>query len=168
MTGSDEAAEEDLLLAVHRLGRMMSSRRVATRIVAAAGGDVSQQGLRLLRALARSGELPVAGLAAAAHMDISAVSRQLRPLEAAGLVRRSSDREDGRVARVALTPAGSDLAERLRVVGVGHLSRAMSTWSASERAELSRLMTRLLDDLQATEIDPVDAPARTADQEETT
>ena len=145
-------AHEELLLAIQRLGRLMGSRNVSSRFADAAGVEIGQQGVQLLRALLRHGELPVAGLAEAAQMDISAVSRQLRLLEDGGLVRRSASVGDGRVALVKLSPAGRRAAERIREVGLLHLRDSLAGWSTSDTRELARLMTRLVADLQRTEL----------------
>ena len=91
-TDQETGVDVELLAAIQRLSRLMSSRQASSRIAAAAGADLNQQGVQILRALYRHGEQPIAGLAAVAHMDISAVSRQLRPLEEAGLVRRDHRR----------------------------------------------------------------------------
>ena len=153
MTASSEPdASEELMLAIQRLGRLMGSRQVSSRIAEAAGAEISQQGVQILRALLRHGEQPIAGLAAAAHMDISAVSRQLRPLEHGGLVRRAAAEGDGRVALVALTPSGRRIAKRIRQVGLTHLSESLADWSGADRSELARLMSRLVDDLQRTSV----------------
>jgi DNA-binding MarR family transcriptional regulator len=146
--------DEELLAAIQRLGRLMGSPQVARQMAGAAGAEVSQQGVQILRALHRHGEQPIAGLAALAHMDISAVSRQLRPLEEAGLVRRAAAASDGRVALVSLTPAGSKLAERIRAVGLRHLDDALSDWSTGDRADLARLLSRLADDFAHTRLAP--------------
>jgi DNA-binding MarR family transcriptional regulator len=151
---SEPHADDALLAAMQRLGRLMASRQVSTRIADAAGAEVSRQGVQLLRALHRDGQLPVAGLAASAHMDIAAVSRQLRPLEAAGLVERVTADHDGRVALVSLTAAGRRLADRIRSVGLRHLDAALASWSDADRRRLSTLLSRLVDDMMATEIAP--------------
>jgi DNA-binding MarR family transcriptional regulator len=159
--GGNFEGDEDLLLAIQRLGRLMGSRQVSSRIAGAAGANVTKQGVQILRVLYRSEKQSVAVLATAAHMDIAAVSRQLRLLEEAGLVQRASTARDGRVALVSLTPSGRRVAKRIREVGVRHLTNAMHDWKPSERAELARLMTKLVEDLMATEITPA-RPVRSA------
>jgi DNA-binding MarR family transcriptional regulator len=151
-----EGPDEQLLIAIQRLGRLMGSRQVSGRLSEAAGADLGQQGVQLLRVLLRVGELPIAGLAAEARMDIAAVSRQLRVLEQGGLVRRATAVDDARVALVTLTPEGTSLAKRLREVGLRHLGESLSTWSRQDRDDLARLLGRLVDDLQATEIEQLD------------
>jgi MarR family transcriptional regulator, transcriptional regulator for hemolysin len=150
--GTTLEGDDDLLLAIQRLGRLMDSRRVSSRIVDVAGANLTKQGVQILRALYRSGKQPIAVLATAAHMDIAAVSRQLRQLEDAGLVQRATTTRDGRVALVSLTPSGRRIAKRIREVGLHHLSNALCDWEPSERTELARLMTKLVDDLMKTEI----------------
>ncbi|NLA35105.1 MAG: MarR family transcriptional regulator [Actinobacteria bacterium] len=152
----NEGVADDLLVAIQRLGRLMGSRQVSTRIAEAADAEISQQGVQILRSLLRHGELPIAGVAAAAHMDISAVSRQLRPLEEAGLVGRALSPQDGRVALVALTPQGRTVAERIRKVGLRHLEASLRGWTKSDQKQLAQLMSKLVDDMQHTSIEPTD------------
>lgn len=149
-----DLVDDDLLVAVQRLGRLMASRQVSSRIAEIAGADVSQQGVQIVRALHRDGECTIAGLAAAAHMDISAVSRQLRPLEESGLVRRATAADDGRVALVALTPAGVRVGRRIREVGLRHLDESLASWTERDRTQLARLLTRFVADMQSTGIPP--------------
>lgn len=143
---------EELMASLQRLGRLLASRQVASRISTAAGVDVSQQGAALLRVLLREGQLSVAALAAAAPMEIAAVSRQVRLLEAAGAVDRSTSPDDGRVTLIDLTPEGRALAERIRAVGVRHLQEALDGWSVADQRTLATLMRRLVDDLRATPV----------------
>src|SRR3954447_105113 len=92
--------DDDLLLAIQRIGRLMGSRQVSSRIADAAGADLTKQGVQILRSLYRFGEQQIADLASLAHMDIAAVSRQLRPLADAGLVKRSAVATDRRVTLI--------------------------------------------------------------------
>ena len=145
---------EELMVSLQRLGRLLASRQVATRISTAAGVDVSQQGAALLRVLLREGELSVAALAAATPMEIAAVSRQVRVLEAAGAITRATSPDDARVTLIELTPDGRALAEKIRAVGVRHLQEALGAWSATEQRRLATLMQRLVDDLRSTPVRP--------------
>lgn len=154
MTPTAPDADEELLAAIQRMGRLMSSRKATGRIAEAAGAEISQQGVQIVRALHRHGDLPIARLARAAGMDISAVSRQLRAFEEDGIVRRSTAEDDGRVAIISLTSKGTKIAERLRSVGLRHLSDALGDWSSTDRRELTRLLTRLVDDFAHTDVQP--------------
>lgn len=144
--------DEELLGVIQRLGRLMGSRQVASRIAGAAGANVSQQGVQIIRALHRHGEQSIVRLAALAHMDVSAVSRQLRPLEDADLLRRVTADADARVTLVSLTSSGGRLAHRIRAVGLRHLSDALKDWSERDRAELAHLLGRLGDDFARTDV----------------
>ncbi len=155
----DQADGEQLLAAIQRLGQLMRSRQVSSRIAAASGAVISQQGVQILRVLLRDGEQPIAGLATAAHMNISAVSRQIRPLEDEGLVCRAAAENDGRVALVSLTTSGRRLAYRIKTVGLDHLHSSLADWSEPDVQKLGQLLARLVDDLQHTEIVPP-APKR--------
>lgn len=150
MGGTDPI--DELMASLQRLGRLFASRQVSSRITTAAGVEVSQQGAALLRALLREGQLSVAALAASTPMEIAAVSRQVRLLEKAGAVERSSSPADGRVALLDLTPEGRQLAERIRAVGVQHLKEALAGWSKADERTLARLLGRLVDDMQHTPI----------------
>lgn len=146
--------DDELLSALQRLGRSMSSRRVAAELATAAGTDLSPQGIRLLRTLQRNGRLPIARLATHSEMDLAAVSRQLRTLEDRGLVMRTPAPEDQRVHLVALSRRGRSVADRLRRVGVQHLSDSLAGWTTEDRRQVALLLTRLVDDLQRTAVRP--------------
>ncbi|MBL8778138.1 MAG: MarR family transcriptional regulator [Acidimicrobiales bacterium] len=141
---------DDLQTSLLRLGRLLASRQAATRLVEVAGIQVSQQGVALLRALRREGRVPAAELAAAAGMDLGAVSRQVRLLEQDDLVSRSADPDDGRVVLLELTGKGQATAERLHAIGARHLEAALADWSEVERTALAASLDRLVDDLRAT------------------
>ena len=155
-TFSSDDVDEELLVALQRLGRLMASRQVSSTIAGAAGVELTQQGVQLLRTLHRAGELPIAGLAVTSQMDIAAVSRQLRTLESSGLVARSTSPNDGRVVLVSLTDAGTAVAARIREVGLQHLVASLAGWSERERRQVASLLSRLVNDLQHTEIPRAD------------
>ena len=151
---ADTEPIEQLMASLQRLGRLLASRQVASRISTAAGVDVSQQGAALMRVLLREGQLSVAALAAATPMEIAAVSRQVRLLEAAGTITRATSPDDARVTLIELTPAGRALAEKIRAVGVHHLQEALDAWSGADQRRLAVLLGRLVDDLRATPVRP--------------
>jgi DNA-binding MarR family transcriptional regulator len=147
-------AVDELMPALQRLGRLLASRQVASRIITVAGVEVTQQGMTLLRVLLRDGRQSIATLAASAAMDLGAVSRQARLLEEAGAVRRSRSPDDGRVALLDLTAKGRRIAQRIRAVSVQHLEDALRDWSDADQRVLATLMQRLVQDLVATPVRP--------------
>ena len=139
-----------LAAALRQLGRLMSSRRVSSSLAHAAGVDLSQQAVEVLRSVDGDGPVPVADVARTAHMDVGAVSRQLRLLEARGLLTRRPSPAHRSVVLVAPTGRGRTLIRRVEAVRNRHLDDALAGWTAGERAELGRLLGRLVADLQAT------------------
>ena len=147
---------DDLQTSLLRLGRLLASRQAASRLVEVAGIQVSQQGVALLRALRREGRVPAAELAAAAGMDLGAVSRQVRLLEQAGLVSRSAHPDDGRVVLLELTDRGRTTAEHVHAISARHLETALADWSDTERTALAASLDRLVHDLRATPLTGAD------------
>lgn len=150
----DRDGVEQLMASLHRLSRLLASRQAASRVTAAAGVDISQQGATVLRALLRHGRQSMAAVASSASMDLGAVSRQVRTLEGEGLVRRLGDPDDARVALVELTAKGRRAAERVRAVSVRHLEQALGEWSRDDVRTLATLLQRLVDDMVTTPVPP--------------
>lgn len=118
------------------------SGRQRDRVLRAAGVAIPPASLGLLRLVHRHGPLPVGELARRAHVDQSTASRQLRPLEDHGLVARSADPADGRVARVGVTPAGVEVLDRTRAVVLHDIDVALADWDGAERRRLVELLGR--------------------------
>jgi DNA-binding MarR family transcriptional regulator len=141
---------DTLSLALHRLQRLLSSRRVHQRLADAAGVDLPQQAVQVLRALDVAEPMAVADIARTARMDVAAVSRQLRALEERRLVSRRVSPTNASVVLVTATARGVKLAGRLGSVQDRHLRDALADWTSEERGELGELLLRLVDDLQRT------------------
>jgi DNA-binding MarR family transcriptional regulator len=60
----------------------------------------------MLGYLEAAGPLPMSELAARLYMERTTLTRNLKPLEDAGLVERPADPQDARVRLVAITPLG--------------------------------------------------------------
>jgi len=151
VVGTDIESElVDVRLGISRLQRLLSSRRINAGMAGAAGVDLSQQSIEVLRALGSNEAMPVGELARTARMDTGAVSRQLRTLTEMGLVERRASEHHGSIVLVVGTDAGRALAARYERVRSAQLSRALADWEPEERVELGRLLLRLVDDLQST------------------
>ncbi len=112
--------------------------------------------LRLLRT--PGNRLTMSELAAQALMTTSGFTRMADRLSRAGLVERQPCGTDRRVIRVALTPAGLELASRARDSHATHLrARVVDVLGVDDTAELARIMRTLRDrsrsDGKATTID---------------
>jgi DNA-binding MarR family transcriptional regulator len=145
---------EDQLVAVRlgitRLGRLLSSRGVHVGMAGAAGVELSEQAMNVLRALVDRHPLPVGDLARSARMDTGAVSRQIKVLESEGLVKRAPSPQHRSIVLVEATERGKDVARRFERVRHAQLSRALASWTDAEREQLGILLVRLVDDLQST------------------
>ena len=141
-TGLDEA--------LHRLRRLLSSRRVFSRLAAAAGIEISQQAVQVLRVLDREDPRSVAEVAREARMDVGAVSRQLASLENLGLASRRPSKAHGSVVLVTATARGTQVVAQVNAVQNRHLQEALEEWSEEDRTQLAHLLLRLVDDLQQT------------------
>ncbi len=146
----------EIAAALARIKQLQSSRRVAVIMNAAAGVELSQQEAQVLRTLADGIVRPVAELARAAHMDVGAVSRQIRALDERSLVTRSPSPDNGSVVLVELTSAGRAVATRLVTVAHRHLVQSLAGWTESDRRRMGHLLIRLVDDLQRTPYPAVD------------
>lgn len=140
---------ETIGAAINQLQRLLSSRRVFSRLATSAGLSLSQQSTQVLLAMSTTAR-PIADIAIAANMDVGAVSRQLRLLEDVGLTRRAASPSHGRIVLVRCTAKGQRLGEHVRDVRRRHLVAALSGWTAEERTQLGDLLTRLVTDLQTT------------------
>jgi DNA-binding MarR family transcriptional regulator len=158
--------DTDDLEAVRRplvqLFRLGASRKVHARQAAAAGASVSAPGAVLLAALVEAGPLSLSELAQEAAMDPGAASRQVKVLEADGLVERSGRAGDARVQVLRATPAGRRLRKRVADVQDRHMADVLDGWSAADREQLATLLQRFVDDLRSVEYRPGPDQRRTA------
>lgn len=99
---------------------------------------------RLLEALAAASvPLSVSEVAAAVGVDQPRASRLVQQAAEMGLVRREADPEDARRTRIALTDAGRTIVRGFRGERRDAIDAALGTFTAEERAELARLLTKL-------------------------
>lgn len=129
---------------------MLGSRKIQARLSDSVGLDITQQAVQVLRVVGDGMPRSVADIAAESHMDVAAVSRQLRSLEDQQLLTRRASPDHGSVVIVEATAAGRELAERLEDVQRRHFSEALHGWTDEQCGELGLLMQRLVDDLQRT------------------
>lgn len=142
---ADVAATER---ALERLFRLTMNRKVHTRQTAAVGADVTRAGYAVLRCLDEDGPLPLSEVARSTSMDTAAASRQVKALEADGFVQRAANPDDGRVSVLELTRAGRTVYRRIVTVREAYMGEVLARWSAADRAALTTLVDRLVDDLK--------------------
>lgn len=132
-------AEEAVLMATIRIGRRMRQRLP--------GEELEFSLIALLKALAHRGALRLTDLAAVLDLDASTVSRHVRTLEERGLVARTTDPDDGRATRLALTDEGRERLEAGAARRRALVAELLEDWSPEDRETLRRLLTRLSDDV---------------------
>jgi DNA-binding MarR family transcriptional regulator len=142
-------ASDDVERALETLFRLNASRKVHARRAAAAGVAISQPGFVLLRRLQEDGPLALGELARLTEMDPAATGRQISQLEQDGLVERAPSSADGRVTYVRVTAAGAEVRRRISAVLNRHMEDVLHAWSKADRADLARLLSRLVDDLRS-------------------
>ncbi|MCG7287312.1 MarR family transcriptional regulator [Cellulomonas sp. ACRRI] len=117
------------------------------RAGARARGEIERSAYLVLGVLAQDGPTSVNAIADALRLDPSTVTRQVLAMEQAGQVVRAADASDGRVTLVRPTEAGLEALERTRDVRARLYGEVLDRWSADDRAELARLLTRLNEDV---------------------
>lgn len=144
-----QQALEQIEQSVGTISRVGSSVRATRRRAVEAGVDVSAPAMGILGVLDRGAPQRMSSLARHAGMVAPLASREVRALEAAGLVERAPDGADGRVVLVSITDAGRDAYRRLRGASVAATSDALAGWTAAELVELARLLARMAEDFSA-------------------
>ena len=113
--------------------------RIATRRIEARWG-LKNTDLRVLNVLDGQVPLPVAEVSRRTHVDKAWISRTLKSLDERGLVERSPDRWDARLALVSLTPRGRALLEEVRPHALENQARLLE---GIDGARLKRLLDQL-------------------------
>lgn len=127
----------------------LSVLRLSRRLRQQAVGQVTASQLSALSALAKRGELTLGELAGIEQIAPPSMTRIAARLEERELVERRADPTDRRVARVAITPAGSQLLEETRTRRDAYLAERLQLFTEDERAALERavpLLERLASD----------------------
>jgi DNA-binding MarR family transcriptional regulator len=112
--------------------------RMARRLRQEAGTDLGPSGVAALATLERHGPLSPSELAERERIKRPTVTRIVANLEAAGLVERVKDPDDGRASILTATPAASALLRRLRARKTAYLARRIEGLDAEDRRTLER------------------------------
>ena len=137
MERDEPASVSDLFWAVARQLRHASRETLAP-------WDVTPSQLRALGTLMRHGAARPGALAK--HLGIAprSATEVVDALQGRGLVRRETDPDDRRATLVVVTDAGRELAAAVRKARVAEADRAFAGLPDADRAELERLLRRLL------------------------
>lgn len=125
--------------------------RLARRLRHEAGGDITLSQLSALASVARVGPVALKDLAEIERVAPPSMTRISTCLEERGLVVRTADAADRRVARLAITDAGRELLARTRSRRDAYLATRLLALSEEERDLLERalpILERLIGDHQ--------------------
>ncbi|MFB4276936.1 MULTISPECIES: MarR family winged helix-turn-helix transcriptional regulator [unclassified Nonomuraea] len=143
--------DEDLnstVAAFRRLVTTINRGKTHERLTEAAGVRLDRPDVQILVHLLDAGEPRRIGVIAEnLQVESPHVTRHVAALEQRGLLERVRDPDDGRAWQIVLTEEGAEVASRCRRVTTEWFEGALADWSAADRAELSRLMGKLSDDL---------------------
>lgn len=147
---SEDPMLAGLLPRITQLSAVLTRGRVVERAVAATGIDVDRPALSVLITLhTAGGPLRVGEIATRMQVVGPHVTRQVNELERRGLVHRVADPADQRARLVEMTSGGADAVGCYLREVLGWFSGAMAGWSEQDRADLTRLLGRMVDDLTA-------------------
>src|SRR5271165_7632320 len=133
----------DLLGVVARLNRLATQR---TRL------PLPWAQARLLSTIEDQGAARISDLAALDHCSQPTMTMQVRRLEDAGMVTRTTDPDDARAVLIRITAKGVETLARARADRAAVVDPAVARLSADDRTTLAaavRVMQRLLDNAAA-------------------
>jgi DNA-binding MarR family transcriptional regulator len=137
-----------------QLRRLLRSARIARQRLAAQATQVQPGMTGVLAILASTADgCHPKELAARCALDASTISRVVAGLVARGLVRRTSDPDDGRACILTLTAAGQAALVDLERQQAEMLATALGDWSGPEIDALAGALARFVDDLNV-HLDP--------------
>lgn len=136
---------ESALAVAFRWGNLPATQR---RVLGRAGIELEPASYAILARiddLARPPQLKE--LAASLGVEPSTASRQVARLVDGGYVEREADPNDGRCARLRLTPTGAEVLERARLIRVAAVERVFADWDPADIDALARGLERLVSTL---------------------
>lgn len=143
-------ADEQALLAVERamvrLRRSMGRRSLGNAFLAELDRPIDLALFAVLDAVdegpGENGAVTVSGVAERMDLDASRASRVVAAAVASGHVTRVASQQDGRRVGLELSASGRALIDRMHRFRQQRFAHAMRAWTATERAEFARLLTR--------------------------
>lgn len=147
--GADDDAVSRIDDALNILVRRIQGPRARELLTARAGLSLERAAYPLLRRIGERHTVRTTDVAAALSVDVSTVSRQVKQLEAEGLVARTPDPLDGRASVLTLTAAGHDALDRIRRARRQVLAEVVAGWPEEDRSALADLICQLAEDVVA-------------------
>ena len=146
---SDRVGAQRLQDAIVDLQRITNSRKLHGLRAGRAGVAITPVAGSVLRHIVEEGPLRPALLAERMRMQPSALSRQLKVLEAEGCIERIPIDGDRRGWLVRVTRRGRGIVARLGRADDEILAEQLRSWTATDLDTLNDLLDRLIRDLRA-------------------
>src|SRR6185312_13472894 len=143
------SAEHQVEGLLSRMSEMANNPRLLRRLLTLSGTSVQLSGWAIISNLHSHGQLRVSELADQLGLDQSTVSRQLKPLDAAGLITREAHDGDRRVAILSLSDKGTSAYEAVRQRTLDDVNWFMRNWSDADRAHFGELAEHFSDEIDA-------------------
>lgn len=139
--GDRDEAIERIAASLLTASRMVTQSRLQEMLCRRAGVHLDRSGSMVLYKLHEGGDdLRLIDLAERLGLDATTVTRKVQQLERDGMIRRSTDPDDARASRLALTAEGRDSIDRLLEARRGWFEELLGSWSLRDRAEFARLL----------------------------
>lgn len=142
MTTTDPHIGDALAAAASAIQRWSTRPDTQRRLHATAVDALPPTERWLLAKIATSGPVRLSKLADWQRVDRSTMTTQVRRLEDLGYVVRSPDPADGRASLVRLSESGQAQHEKLLARAGEVFNGLVAAWSASERRQFARLLTK--------------------------
>jgi DNA-binding MarR family transcriptional regulator len=113
--------------------------------------DLDRASYLLARTLEATGPISLKALAARLGLDATTVTRQVATMEAAELVHRGGDPDDGRVSLIEVSPRGRRKMRAVQRARRERVSDLLAGWPERDQLEFGRLLGRFsdaIDDLE--------------------
>ncbi|WP_203338126.1 MarR family winged helix-turn-helix transcriptional regulator [Nocardioides limicola] len=122
-------------------------RRTVAIHVRTSSGDIAleRSAYGILRLIHSQGPQRLGAIATAFNLDPSTITRQVQAVEKLGLATKQADPMDRRASLLALTPEGEEAVVQAQNYRRKMLDLILADWSAQERDEFARALTRFND-----------------------
>jgi DNA-binding MarR family transcriptional regulator len=109
--------------------------------------DLDRASYLIARTLDTTGAISINGLASTLGLDATTVTRQAATMEAAQLVQRRADPDDGRVSIISLSPHGRQAMRTVQLARKKRIATLLRDWTTKDRRELARLLAKFNDEI---------------------
>jgi DNA-binding MarR family transcriptional regulator len=140
---------EEIERALMDLVRRPSLPRLHAHVASRAGVSVERGALPVMRYVHHHQPIRLSAVAEGLGVDQSTVSRHVARLEAAGLVARRPDPEDGRGSLLEITEEGVEAHRAIHRARRSMLAEVLAAWSHEDRVQLASSLRRLAHDFVA-------------------